>query len=152
MPVSSRTSRAAVSSPVSPGFGPPLGSPVTRVWRGVMTRTSAVRAASSMRTATPPWETSRTTGPRSPPRRPSERSVDIPLQRRGIVDHETAAPLGDDARALERGEEPAGGFARGARELGDLRLRDDEQDVAVAGPLRPRLVDELGDDGGHAGL
>src|SRR5215207_5996959 len=124
MPVSSRTSRAAVSSGLSPATGPPLGSPSTR-WRprGTITITS------SPRTTTPPYDVSR--------------SVDIALERRRVVHRQPPPPLRDHARPLEHGEEAAGRLARRAGELGQVGLRRGDLHVAGAGTLGLRLLDEL---------
>src|SRR4051794_26208284 len=100
MPVSSRTSRTAVCSGISPRFGPPLGSPVTRLPAGVMT------SSCPSRTTTPPYEVSVRWPSRC--RRSRGESVDIALERVGVVDRQAAAALGDDAGALEHGEEAAG--------------------------------------------
>src|SRR4051794_7193022 len=124
-PVSSRTSRVAVSHGGSPACGPPFGS-VATCGRpaGVITSTS------SSRTTTPPKD--------------SSCSIDIAAQRRGIVHGQAPAALADDARALQHGEEAAGRLARGAGELGELRLGGGDEDVArPALALRARLLDEL---------
>src|ERR671914_374836 len=132
-PVSSRTSRTAVSAPLSPGFCPPFGSPVTRrLPAGVITSSSLPR------TTTPPYEVSS--------------SVDIALQRVWLVDGQPPAALGDDAGALEHREETAGRLARGAGQLGEVGLGGDDGHVALAGALGARLVDELREDGGGAAL
>src|SRR5918994_712352 len=132
MPVSSRTSRAAVCSVVSPRFMPPLGSPRTRRRpRGTITTTS------SPRTTTPPYDV----------------SVDIALQRAGVVDGEAAAALRDDAGPLQDGQEATGGLARGAGELGQVGLRRRDGHVRLAGrALVARLLDELPEHGGHPAL
>src|SRR5687768_5667424 len=111
MPVSSRTSRAAASSGVSSALRPPFGSPSTRLRpRGVMTITSRPR------TTTPPYEISR--------------SVDIAAQRGRVVHDQAPAALRDDPGALEHGEEAAGGLARGAGQLGQIRLGGGDLHVA----------------------
>src|SRR5829696_6802064 len=140
MPVSSRTSRPAVSSGVSPRLMPPLGSAVIR-----RRPTGVITSTSSPRTATPPYEVSVTFA------RP-RRSVDIALEGGGIVDGQPAASLRDHPGALEHGEEAAGRLGRGAGELRELRLRRGEEDIALAGALGPCLLDELGEHGGDAAL
>src|SRR6187551_335066 len=101
MPVSSRTSRAAVSSGVSPSIGPPLGRPSTRLRpRGTITMTS------SPRTTTPPYDVSC--------------SVDIAAEGFGVVHDQPPPALRDHSCPLEHREEPARRLPRGARELGEV--------------------------------
>src|SRR5215207_9844650 len=139
-PVSSRTSRAAVSSAVSPKRAPPFGRPVTGLPAGVM------MIVSEPRTTTPPKDVSRSSG-----RRP-RRSVDIAVERVRVVDGEPASPLRDHAGALEHREEAAGRLARGARELRHVGLRRGDEDVVFAGALGARLLDELAEHCGDAAL
>ena len=68
------------------------------------------------------------------------------------MDGQPAAALGDDAGALEHGEEAAGRLARGAGELGDVGLGGHDEHVALAGALGLRLVDELAEHLGDAAL
>src|SRR5207248_2321015 len=80
----------------------------------------------------------------SPPEKASiPLSVDVALQRRSIVNGEPPAALGDYSSTFEDREEPAGGLARGAGELGEVGLSRRDQDVRVARALRPRRLDEL---------
>src|SRR3954447_18989883 len=109
-PVSSRTSRVAVTQGGSPSSAPPFGSvEICGRPAGVMTST---------------WPSRTTTPPND-----SSRSVDIAAQRRGVVDGEPATALADDARALEHGEEAAGGLARGPGELRELGLGGGDEHV-----------------------
>src|SRR3954453_16764094 len=114
MPVSSRTSRVAACSSVSPLSGWPFGSANVR-WpsgpglRGTMT------TVSSPRTTTPPAEISEFF------------LEDIPLELRGVIHGELAAPLRDDAGALEVRQDARGRLARGARELGQLEVRGGDE-------------------------
>src|SRR4051794_23762240 len=132
MPVSSRTSRVAACSSVSPLSGWPLGSASVRwPWgpglRGTITTTS------SPRTTTPPAEISFLD-------RPSE---DIPLEGARVVHGELAPALGHDARPLQRGQEPRGRLARGPGQLRDLGLGDRDQDVGLGRALALGVADEL---------
>src|SRR3954454_1382243 len=143
-PASSRTSRAAASSSLSPGSTCPLGS--ARTWRpDAVRRVGTMTIVSSPRTTTPPAECSR-----SRRRRPS--SVDIPLQGDGVVHREPTAALGDDARALQGGEEPAGRLPARTRQLGQVGLRGGDEHVALAGALVLGDLDELLEDGGDPAL
>src|SRR3954468_23260762 len=137
MPVSSRTSRCAAASSVSPDSGWPLGRASVRRPSGPGLR-GTIATISSPRTTTPPAETSRL--------------EDIPLQRARVVHGQLAAALRDDPRALERGQEARGRLAGGAGELGDLRLCGGDQDVGVGGALALGVADELRQDGRDAAL
>ena len=120
MPVSSRTSRAAVCSGVSPAIRPALRQPEhapaparddhehlvaadddPAVGRLALSRHSRCSAA-------------------------------------GIVDGQPPAALRDHACALEHGEEAAGRLARGAGELREVGLRGGDRHVALA--ARPRAA------------
>src|SRR4051795_2354257 len=128
-PVSSRTSRAAVSSAVSPKRAPPFGSPVTVLPVGVITIVSAPR------TTTPPYEVSRSSGRCG--------LVDISVEGSRVVDRQPAPPLRDHAGALQHREEAARRLARRARQLRDVRLGGGQEHVGLARALGARLLDEL---------
>src|SRR4051794_41030446 len=125
----------------------PLGSATTCLPLAAR-RTGTMTMVSSPRTTTPPAENSRLRGGR----RAAAGSVDIPPERHRVVDRQAPATLGDDARALERGQEAAGRLAAGPGELGDVGLGRGDEDVALRGALLPGLLDELGDHRGHAAL
>src|SRR3954447_13976690 len=135
-PVSSRTSRSAASAADSRPSGWPLGSASTL-------RPSAARRVGTMtmqrpsRTTTPPAENSESAPVGTAP------SVDVALQRIGIVDRDPPAPLREDPGPFEHRQEAARRFARGAGELGDLGLGGLDQHVALGRPLGLRLADEL---------
>src|SRR4051794_12537370 len=141
-PVSSRTSRSAASAGDSPASGWPFGRARTLL-PSAARRVGTITMQRPSRTTTPPAENSDAF---------DGISVDVAAERVRVVDGDPAAALRDDARALEDGEEAARRLARGARELGDVGLRDPHEDVARAGALRPRLVDELSEDDRDAAL
>src|SRR4051794_13056942 len=130
---------------VSPGSTWPFGS-ATTLRPSAARRTGTMTMVSSPRTTTPPAENSRLRGSRRLV------SIDIAPQRNRVVDGEPSATLGDDAGALERGEEAAGRLAAGAGELGEVGLRGGDEDVGIGRALGPRLVDELAEHGRHAAL
>src|ERR1019366_5160253 len=127
MPVSSRTSRLAASIGVSPGSTWPLGKASTRepsAWR----RLGTITTTWSSRTTTPPAENSRACEPRGG-RVGRDDLEDILLERVRVMDDQAPAALGDHPGPLEHGEEAAGRLARGARELGEVRLGGRDQHV-----------------------
>ncbi len=65
---------------------------------------------------------------------------------------QAAAALGDDAGALEHGEEAAGGLARGAGELGEVGLGGGEQHLGGVGAGADLLLDEVAQDDRDARL
>src|SRR4051812_21595461 len=134
-PVSSRTSRRAAAAGDSSPAGWPLGSASTRE-PSAARRVGTITMQLSPRTTTPPAETSESGRAAT---RPSE---DVALERFRVVDSPAAAARGDDPGPLEVREEAAGRLARGARELGDLRLGDLQDHVARPGALAPGLLDE----------
>src|ERR671938_205265 len=109
-PVSSRTSHSAALAADSRPSGWPLGSASTRL-PSAARRVGTITTQRPSRTTTPPAENS-DSAPVGIARAPA--SEDVALQRLRVVDGEAPAALGDDPRALEHGEEPAGGLARGA--------------------------------------
>src|ERR1700751_1742752 len=101
MPVSSRTSRWAACSAVSPASMWPLGSASTLLPSDARLR-GTIATICSPRTTTPPAERSSARGGGA-----LGASEDILLERLRVVHDQPAAALRDDARALEHGEEPA---------------------------------------------
>src|SRR3954452_20239145 len=65
-------------------------------------------------------------------RRSANPSVDVVPERFGLMDDHSAPPGGYQTRALELGQEPRRGLARGTGELGDLRLGRLDHDVGLA--------------------
>src|SRR5437764_14868369 len=134
-PVSSRTSLKAAASGVSSPFGWPFGRPRTR-------SPAADRLTGTTTATSPP----RSTTP------PAEKSVDVSLERFGLMDDQLAAALGDDPRTLQYRQEAARGFPRRARELRQLGLSGGDQYVAVTGALGARGLDQLREHGRDAAL
>src|SRR5450755_2851699 len=153
-PVSSRTSRSAACSAVSPGSTWPFGSASTREPSGAR-RVGTITTTCSPRSTTPPAEISCARGslrglpPRSPPCLPPPRLEDILLQRLRVVHHQATPPLRNHPSALQHRQEAAGRLARGARQLRQISLGGDDQHIPSESLARGLLRSLLGALLGH---
>src|ERR1700751_3688875 len=113
---------------VSPGSTWPFGSASTRE-PSAARRVGTITATSRPRTSTPPAENSRL--PAAAPSAALRASEDILLPGLAVVDAQAAPALRDHPGTLEHGQKAARGLARGAGQLGEVRLRGRDEHVAA---------------------